>query len=136
VSAPAVAARRILVVDDHADSREATATLLRVFGCDVLTAATAEDALAVVEREAQDVIVADLTLWPSMDGCELARRLRALPGGDAIFLVALTGHTEAEDVARAGAAGFDAYVTKPADPEKLRALVATKVHQRPREDLH
>jgi CheY-like chemotaxis protein len=80
------------------------------------------------------VVVGDLTLSASMDGCELARRLRALPGGNAILLVALSGHAEPENVERAEAAGFNAYVTKPADPDRLRALVAAAVPPRPSED--
>jgi CheY-like chemotaxis protein len=122
-SGPHMAGRRILVVDDDAESLLALAALLRHWGCDVATAGSGEEALVAVAAAAPDVVIADLTL-PAMDGCELARRLRALLRGDAILLVAFSGHTEPENVERAEAAGFDYYVAKPADPDKLRALIA------------
>jgi CheY-like chemotaxis protein len=115
-------ARRILVVDDDADSREALSALFQTWGCEVATAETGEQALAAVMVGTPDVVVADLTL-PAMDGCELARRLRALPAGDGIRLLAFSGHAEAEEIARARASGFDDYVVKGADPDRLRDLV-------------
>jgi len=127
-----MAGRRILVVDDDAESLLALGVLLRDWGCDVATAGSGEEALAAVAAAPPDVVLADLTL-PVMDGCTLARRLRALSGGDALLLVALSGHTEPENVERATAAGFDYYVAKPADPDKLRALIADGATRPPHE---
>jgi CheY-like chemotaxis protein len=61
---------------------------------------------------------------PQLDGYEVARRVRPAAGGE-VRLIALTGYAAAEDRERAFAAGFDHHLTKPADPEELRRLVAT-----------
>jgi len=62
---------------------------------------------------------------PGMDGFELARRMRELPSGQQIRLIAVTGMGREADVMRTRAAGFDAHLTKPADPEKLLELAAS-----------
>ena len=59
-----------------------------------------------------------------MDGYEVARRLRRTPGLEGVLLVALTGYGRDEDRRRAFEAGFDHHLTKPADPEELRRLLA------------
>jgi CheY-like chemotaxis protein len=61
---------------------------------------------------------------PVMDGYEVARRLRDLPGMVRAMLVALSGYGRDEDKDRATAAGFHAHLTKPVDPNRLRALMA------------
>jgi len=67
-----------------------------------------------------DVALIDIGL-PDMDGYELAERLRALPGGAGIRLIALTGFSAHQE--RSAAAGFDAHLVKPVAPEALlRAL--------------
>ena len=60
-----------------------------------------------------------------MDGYELARRLREDPRSRGVYLVAVTGWGQGEDRARALEAGFDAHLTKPADPEALQRLIAS-----------
>jgi CheY-like chemotaxis protein len=67
------------------------------------------------------VVLLDLGM-PEMDGFEVARRLRN-GHGRGVFLVALTGWGQEEDRRRTRAAGFDHHLTKPADPEELRALL-------------
>ena len=62
---------------------------------------------------------------PGMDGFEVAQRIRALPGGRDVLLVALTGWGQDEDRRRTAEAGFDAHLTKPVDAERLAALLAT-----------
>jgi CheY-like chemotaxis protein len=61
---------------------------------------------------------------PELDGYEVARRVRAIPGLRELPLVALTGFGREEDRERALAAGFDHHLTKPVDPSRLRTLVA------------
>jgi CheY-like chemotaxis protein len=60
---------------------------------------------------------------PRMNGYEAARRIRAMPGGESIRLVALTGWGQAEDRRRTREAGFDAHVTKPVAFEELEKLL-------------
>jgi len=62
---------------------------------------------------------------PGMDGFELARKMRELPSGQQIRLIAVTGMGREADVMRTRAAGFDAHLTKPADPEKLLEFAAS-----------
>jgi CheY-like chemotaxis protein len=57
---------------------------------------------------------------PGMNGYEVARRVRAMPVGRSIRLIALTGYGQAEDRRRALAAGFDDHLVKPVEPERLQ----------------
>ncbi len=72
---------------------------------------------------APQVVLLDIGL-PDMDGYEVARRLRALPGGAAMTLVALTGYGQAEDRERALASGFDTHMVKPVDLAVLERMLA------------
>ena len=70
-----------------------------------------------------DVLVCDIGL-PDMDGYELARRLRLVPDGGHIGLVALTGFGQAEDQRRAFSAGFDAHLVKPVSADRIKQIIA------------
>ncbi len=61
---------------------------------------------------------------PEMDGFEVARRLRRLPRGDVLTIVALTGYGQQEDRKRTHDAGFDAHLLKPLDFAALEKLLA------------
>jgi signal transduction histidine kinase/DNA-binding response OmpR family regulator len=117
-------ARRILVVDDNADSAESLAVLLRADGHEVRTALDGPAALAISEEFLPEVVVLDIGL-PLMDGYEVARRLRARPGLERVDLVALTGYGQPEDRQRGKEAGFDHYLVKPARAETLLELVSS-----------
>ena len=112
---------RILVVDDIPDAAESLALLLRVEGHEVRTAHDGPNALEVVGAFRPEVALLDIGL-PRMDGYELARRLRGVPGLEATLLVALTGYGQEEDRRKSMEAGFDGHLVKPADPAALRAL--------------
>jgi CheY-like chemotaxis protein/two-component sensor histidine kinase len=115
--------RRVLVVDDNADTAESLALLLRVKGHEVRTAHDGATALQDAGAFQPEVVLLDLGL-PRMDGYEVARRLRAQVGLRKALLVALTGYGQEEDRRRAEEAGFDAHLTKPADPTALQRLLA------------
>ncbi len=117
------ARRRILVVDDNADSADMLKTLLELHGHDVRIANDGPSAIAMLPDFSPDVGLFDIGL-PGMSGYELARRVRT-EGRGAIFLVAVTGWGQEEDRQRAREWGFDAHLTKPADPEELARLIAT-----------
>jgi signal transduction histidine kinase/CheY-like chemotaxis protein len=119
----AVASRRILLVDDNLDALQTLQTLLELDGHRVQPATGAEEALAGFEAAAPDVAILDIGL-PGMDGYELARRLRALPGGADCRLIALTGYGHELDRARALQAGFDEHLTKPVEIAALEAMIA------------
>jgi CheY-like chemotaxis protein/anti-sigma regulatory factor (Ser/Thr protein kinase) len=110
--------RRILVVDDNVDAGDSLAALLQLHGHDVVVARDGVEAVREATGFGPDVIFLDLGM-PRMDGCEAARRIRALPGGGAIHLVALTGWGQAVDRQRTHDAGFDRHLVKPVDEAAL-----------------
>lgn len=116
--------QRILVVDDNADAAVTLSMMLNLDGHESITAYTARDALQKAESFQPSVILLDIGL-PGMDGYEIARRIRALPAGASIRLVALTGYGQPEDRARALHEGFDAHLVKPMIPTELRKIIAT-----------
>ena len=115
--------RRVLIVDDSADSAETLAILLRRFGHEVRTAGDGPRALELARQEPPDVALLDIGL-PNMDGLELARRMRSDLGLTNAYLIALTGYGQDEDRRRSEAAGFDAHLVKPVDLDRLRRLLA------------
>jgi PAS domain S-box-containing protein len=116
---------RVLVVDDNLDAAEALAMALRMFGCDTRLAHTAQAALALAPEFRPQTALLDIGL-PDLNGYELARRMRALPGGAGLTLIATTGWGQDKDRQRAFEAGFDHHLTKPVDVEQLRGLLARK----------
>ena len=114
---------RILVVDDNADVAGALALLLQVLGYEVRTAASGEEAITIVREFRPRIAFLDIGM-PTMDGLELAGRLRAEhPRHEELMLAALTGlgHEEARE--RSMAAGFDAHLVKPLEQKVLLALL-------------
>jgi PAS domain S-box-containing protein len=115
--------RRILVVDDNADSANSLSILLSFDGHETQTAYTAADALQAIESFLPDVVLLDIGL-PRMDGYEVASRVRQLPHGRSICLIAVTGYGQPDDRDRTRDAGFDAHLVKPIDLDALeRALL-------------
>jgi PAS domain S-box-containing protein len=111
---PRGAGRRVLVADDNRDAAESLAVLLRLEGHDVIVADDGETALRLFEEQHPDVVLLDIGM-PQMDGYEVARRIRALPGGRRVLLVALTGWGQEKDRAASREAGFDHHLVKPVD---------------------
>ena len=120
---PALAPRRILVVDDNVDAAESLAELLRMFGHDVQVAHTGPDAVAAAAASRPEAVVLDIGL-PGMDGYQVARALRKLTGGRELVLVTVSGYGQEEDRRRSREAGCDAHLVKPADLTALQQLLA------------
>jgi signal transduction histidine kinase/ActR/RegA family two-component response regulator len=116
---------RIVVVDDDADGRTLTSLVLSQAGATVRVAASAGEALQLLEAEEPDILVSDIGL-PDDDGYALIRQIRRREAeyGGFLPVIALTGYARAEDRHRIIAAGFQAHVTKPVDPAELTAAVA------------
>jgi PAS domain S-box-containing protein len=110
------ARRRILVIDDNNDAREALVVLLQLAGHELHEAADGLSGLDSVSRLRPDVVFADIGL-PGIDGFELARRIRANEAGPR--LVALTGYDHPDQRRRGAEAGFDAYLVKPVEVDAL-----------------
>jgi PAS domain S-box-containing protein len=130
VAAPFVASElaglKVLVVDDQPDARDLVQRVLQDCGARVMTAASADEALVLVERERPDVLVSDIGM-PDADGYELLRRVRARSPeqGGRVPAIALTAFARSEDRTRALRAGFLVHVSKPVDPSELVATVAS-----------
>jgi CheY-like chemotaxis protein len=115
---------RVLVVDDATDARNSLRLLFEMWGLEVRDAADGHAALEVVRTFLPDIAVLDIRL-PGMDGFELARRLRRLPGLEAVELVAITGHHVETDDGDAVSAGFKRLLLKPYDPRELESVVSS-----------
>ena len=112
----------VLVVDDNEDAAMLMADSLERAGYTTRVAHDAGEAIAAVREWHPRAAILDIGL-PVIDGYELARRLRAQPGLDRLFLVALTGYGQASDRERALAAGFDHHLVKPVTSAAIRAVL-------------
>ena len=117
-------ALRVLVVDDDKAVAESTAMLLRLEGHEIRCANTGEAALRLCREFQPQAVLLDIGL-PGQDGYAIARKIRGLPGGAELKLIAVSGYGHEAAVARGREAGFDRYLVKPVDPEKLSALLTT-----------
>ncbi len=118
-----LAPRKVLIVEDNDDARHMLHQALEFSGHDVREARDGTSGLALAAEARPDVALIDIGL-PDLDGYEVARRLRAAPGGRRMGLIAITGYGQAEDQRRAYEAGFDAHLTKPVAPERLKQVMA------------
>jgi CheY-like chemotaxis protein len=126
-----VAARaHVLVVDDNEDAAALVAESLRAGGYVVRVAHDASEALQVCEGFVPAVALLDIGL-PGIDGYELARRLRALPGLERVHLIALTGYGQSSDREQARAAGFDQHLVKPVSLAAIRVAIDAGVRPAP-----
>src|SRR6266850_6812403 len=112
---------RLLLIEDHEDSRDMARHGLELLGQSVTVAADGETGIALALSESPDAVFVDIGL-PGLDGYEVGRRLREALG-DRVRLVALTGYGRADDRRRVREAGFDAHLVKPIVPtDMLKAL--------------
>lgn len=114
--------RHALVVDDVPDVTDMLSVLLTHAGYEVITADNAFAAIDAASQRQFDVIISDIGM-PEMNGYELARRLRVLPGYECVPMVAVTGYSMFDDLERSLSAGFNAHVTKPIEPRTLLDLI-------------
>lgn len=114
--------RQVLVVDDSRSAADILTVFFNMEGMAVRTAYLGEDALQLVREMLPDVVFLDLGL-PDLSGYEVAAKIRACPGGEHCFIVALTGRDEEDDRKKIAAAGFDFHVVKPPEPDLLRDVL-------------
>ena len=122
MEAQAVAANRVLLVEDETDIREMLAFTLTRAGFDVAPAESAEQALRLLDGPLPNLVVIDWML-PGMTGVQLARRLRQEELTRELPLVMLTARGEEADKLKSFDAGVDDYVTKPFSPRELVARI-------------
>jgi PAS domain S-box-containing protein len=117
---------RVLVVDDDATSRFLLSNLLMAVGFSVYEAANGMQTLEIFQTWQPHLILLDI-LMPDIDGRETAQRLRALPGGDKVKIVAVTVcafETEQHNIL---AAGCDEVITKPYEFEDVFAVIGRQI---------
>jgi PAS domain S-box-containing protein len=115
----------IMLLEDHADSRELMIRTLKDSGATVAAFAAAREAFAALDRLRPSVIVADIAL-PDEDGYAFIRRVRAhsTPAIQTIPAIAVTAYATMPDRAEALAVGFQQHLPKPVDPARLVQAIA------------
>ena len=119
---------RILMVDDDANTREMMKVMLEQVGADVVTAASANEALSKLQPGRYDAMLADIGM-AEVNGYELIARVRALgpeKGGD-LPAIAITAFAGKEDRLRAITSGFQYHMSKPVEPGELVCAIAALI---------
>ncbi len=129
---PNLEGQRVMLLEDHADSRELFVEALQSAGAEVVPFTTVTDAIVALDRVRPSAIVADIGL-PGEDGNSFIRRVRASPIAAirGVPAVAVTAYAYAADRTEAVAAGFQRHLSKPVDPADLVAAVSA-ITRRPR----
>jgi two-component system, cell cycle response regulator DivK len=109
---PSVPDRPLLLIDDNPQNLRLAGFLLKSAGLRVQAAASAEEALDLLEKDRFSLVLVDIQL-PGMDGLELTRRIRTTPAWASLTVVALTAYAMRGDEERMIAAGCDGYISKP-----------------------
>jgi CheY-like chemotaxis protein len=122
-AAEANSIRRVLVVDDNADSAESLALLLSLRGFEVKSVLDGAAAIETAAVFLPDAVLLDIGM-PQVDGYAVARHIRKAPWGKEMLLVAQTGWGQEPDRERSLEAGFDRHLTKPLDFDLLLRLLS------------
>ena len=117
------AKKRVLVIEDDIEIAEGLQAALQINDHVVEIARSGRSGLEKARAFKPDAVLCDIGL-PGMDGYAVARAFRADEALRITFLVALSGYAQAEDVAKARAAGFDRHLAKPASLDKIRGVIA------------
>ncbi|HEX6185532.1 MAG TPA: ATP-binding protein [Pyrinomonadaceae bacterium] len=122
---PSLQGLRVLAVDDEADTREMIRAVLEHCKMEVVTAASASEALEAIAQSHPNILISDLGM-PGEDGYALIAKVRALPAerGGQIPAAALTAYVRAEDRVKVLGSGFQLHVSKPLEANELVAVVA------------
>ncbi|MCY7320407.1 MAG: response regulator [Phormidesmis sp. CAN_BIN36] len=114
---------RILVVDDDTDSRDFITFVLEQEGAEITVASSAVEAFGALSRCQPDLLISDIGM-PEIDGYMLMQQVRSwsLERGGQIPAIAPTAYAGENDQQQALSAGFQAYMSKPAEPDQLVAI--------------
>lgn len=115
---------KTLIVDDHVSSAFITGQLFEALGSTVQIVHSARDALMMIEDMKPDLVMVDISM-PDIDGYELCHRLRKLPIGQDMYIVAQSGWCDEDKMSKATDAGFDQYLLKPVEFDAIQSLLAS-----------
>lgn len=113
--------KKILIAEDHPDSRQVLEELMGIFRNEDVRVFTARDGIEayhIAKRERPNVMLLDI-MMPGMDGFEVCSKLKESPATSAIYIVMITAKSEYEDRMRATLVGADDFITKPYDAVRL-----------------
>ena len=117
--APPGPACRVLLVEDHEDTRDLLGRLLKSFGCEVAAAGSVGEAVALAGRQQFDLLLSDIGL-PDGSGLDVMRQIGK---HQKIRGIALSGFGQDDDLRRSREAGFEQHITKPVNLQTLREIV-------------
>lgn len=112
----------VLVVDDNVDAANSLATLIELYGHEVLTEHDSLKAFELIKQTKPRVCILDIGL-PKMNGYELAKRIKDNPATAHATLIAVTGYGQESDIKTAFESGFDHHLVKPVDCDRLMQLI-------------
>jgi CheY-like chemotaxis protein len=115
---------RILLAEDYKDTAQSMAKLLELLGHEVLVVGDGPNAIAAAITWQPEIVLLDIGL-PTLDGYEVARRLRHEESCKDIVIIAVTGYGQVDDLARSFAAGIDHHLLKPVLPGVLETLLSS-----------
>lgn len=115
--------KRVLLIEDNEAIRAMLARSLELKGLEVIEARDANEGIQRLADSEPQIAIVDIGL-PDVDGYEIARRVRLMPQGQELLMVAVTGYGRPEDKQKAINAGFDAHMVKPIDPSELVSSLA------------
>src|SRR5262249_21753729 len=120
---PPARRKRVLLVDDDADSLEVLQAILEHYGYEVVTAARGQEALDRLQQDTPDLVLLDVLL-PDLSGFEICRKIRQREQTMKIPVICLSGKLDSLDAQlEARLAGSDVFLGKPVQPDRLIDLV-------------
>jgi putative two-component system response regulator len=114
--------RRVLVVDDVVENCMLISDYLEGLGCEITTASSGPDALAIMEESPADIVLLDVEM-PGMNGLEVCRRIKGAPATSMVPVVIVTAYSAVDDRVAALDAGADDFLAKPVEQTELLARV-------------
>ena len=116
--------RKVLLIEDNIDTAETMRMLLELEGHRVSVAGSGPKGIEVAEKERPDVIFCGIGLPGTMNGYDVAQEIRRRKTLPDVYLIALTGYGQPDDIRKAESAGFDLHLTKPVDTSALQRAIA------------
>ena len=120
---------KILIVDDNEQNCELMSDVVLTWGHDVQKVFQGTEALKIASTYQPDVILLDVML-PGMNGFEVCRELKRNPVTDNIYIIMLTALNDVEDRIRGFKVGADSFISKPANYNELKYIIATRVKRK------